>query len=422
MMRGAPFAGSIIGAVALLVTTPALGQSLDVVINDAVAHSPALRAASARADVARAGVELARAERAPFATAEGQIGAGRIDPQGFFGLAAEDVVPRSARATVEYPLFSGGRTGAAIRQATSNAETADLQSRMALLELRVQVVESYAQAIAATQTIARYDMLIRALNEALRHARLKFEAGNGSSTEIAQAQARHAEAQAGLSGARGQLAGALSQLAALAGHPVVINAALPPSPPVPLSGEAATALALKDNPLVLAAAKQVDAARARADGAHAERLPTLGAYAEAATVRDQFFPGYKADSASAGLRARWTFFSGGRTNAKERAAAAGLRAAQADADYARQTVGQQAIMVYEAMISGRAVAQAASARLSASEAALRDTVLEVKAGAKPLLAQLDAEREVIEAQAAQAQADGQLLVAIYRLRAIAGMD
>jgi outer membrane protein TolC len=65
---------------------------------------------------------------------------------------------------------------------------------------------------------------------------------------------------------------------------------------------------------------------------------------------------------------------------------------------------------------------ASEARLTASEAALRGTVLEVKAGAKAQLAQLDAEREAIEAHAARADARGRALVAVYRLRAIAGMD
>ena len=293
---------------------------------------------------------------------------------------------------------------------------------MTALELRVRVVQAYVRAVAARELIARYDMLNRALDETLRQARLKFKAGEGTSTETAQAEARRAEAEAGLSGAQGQLAGAMAQLETLAGHPVALDGDLPGAPQIPSSRDAAIAMALKGNPAVLAALRQINAARAKSDGVRAERLPTIGAYAEAASVRDQFFPGYKADSASVGLRARWSIFSGGRIGAKASGAAADLRAAQADADDARLVVEQQAVIAFEDVTTARAVLSASEARLTASEAALRGTALEVKAGVKPQLAQLDAVREAIEAQAARAEAGGRVLVAAYRLRAIAGMD
>lgn len=417
-----PFLALAASAALVALASPATAQSLEVVIGEALARSPALAAARARAESAQAGIAQARAERAPSAVLDGQVGVGRIDPQGFFGLAADDVVPRSARVTVELPLFNGGRISAAIRQASGGAEAADQQVRMTKFELRIRVVQAYVQAVTAQQLIARYDTLNRALDEALRQARLKFTAGEGTSTETAQAQARRAEAEAGLSAAQGQLAGARAQLAALAGHPVALDIELPGAPQVPPSSDAAIAMALKDNPAILAALRQIDAARAKTDSVRAERLPTVGAYAEAASVRDQFFPGYKADSASVGVRARWTIFNGGRIGAKASGAAADLRAAEADAANARLVVEQQAVVAFEDVVTARAVVAASEARLAANEAALRGTRLEVKSGAKPPLAQLDAEREAIEAQAAQAQAHGQLLVAAYRLRAIAGMD
>ena len=421
-MRGPLFLRLVAGAALTALAMPASAQSLDTVIAESMARSQSLEGARARAESARAGVSAARAERAPSAALEGQIGVGRIDPQGFFGLTADDVVPRSARATVELPLFTGGRINAAIRQATGGAEAADQQVRMTALELRVRVVQAYVEAVAARELIARYDTLNRALDETLRQARLKFKAGEGTSTETAQAEARRAEAEAGLSGAQGQLAGAMAQLETLAGHPVALDGDLPGAPQIPSSRDAAIAMALKGNPAVLAALRQINAARAKSDGVRAERLPTIGAYAEAASVRDQFFPGYKADSASVGLRARWSIFSGGRIGAKASGAAADLRAAQADADDARLVVEQQAVIAFEDVTTARAVLSASEARLTASEAALRGTALEVKAGVKPQLAQLDAVRDAIEAQAARAEAGGRVLVAAYRLRAIAGMD
>jgi len=418
-MKAALLSALLAGAV---IAAPAAAQSLDAVVEASLAHSPALRAARARADSAAAKVGEARAQRAPTLSVDGSIGTGRIDPRGFFGLVSDNVTPRSARATVELPLFTGGRVDAAVRQAKDGREAARQEAREDALALRVQVVRAYTDAIAANELIARYRTLLAVLDETVRQAGLKFRAGNGTSTDLAQAQARRAEAQAGLAGAQGQLAIAEVQLQSLAGAHVTVSAALPPPPMTPPTAEDAASRALVDNPAVLAADRLAAAARAGVDAAHAERLPAIGAFAEAATVRDQFFPGYKADSDTIGVRAHWTLFSGGRTAAKERGAEADLTAAEADATAVRLQVHEQAISGFNAVMTARAMLEAATARAVATERALHDTRLEVQTGAKPQLALLDAEREAIEGESARIAAEGDLLVAAYRLRAIAGMD
>lgn len=413
--------GALLLATAVI-AAPASAETLDQAIAAAMAHAPQLAAARAREDAAKARLDGARTERMPQASVEAQIGAGRIDPQGFFGLTADDVVPRSARATVELPLFTGGRTSAGIDRAAGGAAAAMAQTRSTLLALRVAVVRAYTGVRAGRLLVARYARLLAALDEAVRHARLKFQAGEGASTDVAQAEARRAEALAGKAAAEGQLATAQSQLAALTGGTMVVDDSAPLQPDVPTSEDAAVARALSDNPDLAAARSSADASHAAARAARADRLPIVGAYAEAATVNDQFFPGYHTNSASVGLRAQWRFFDGGRTGARVRAADADRRAADADADAARLAVEQQAVAGYADLRAARAVLAASEARVTAAEDALRATRLEVKAGAKPALALLDAEREAIEASADQIDAQGRLLVAAYRLRAIAGME
>ncbi|MBR0551278.1 TolC family protein [Stakelama marina] len=419
MRKSVFFAAS---ALALVAASPVSAQDLDTTIGLAFENSHTLAAARAREEAAKAGVDAARAERAPSARVEGQIGVGRIDPQGFFGLTADDVTPRSAKATVELPLFTGGRVSAGIAQAQAGAESAALQTQMTALQLRVDVVRAYTDALAAKALADQYGALTDALDEAVRHAKLRFKAGEGTSTEVAQAQARRAEAEAGLAAAQGRIASARTRLEALAGQPVTVESGLPDLPPIPSSTDEAMAGARSNNPRLAQSERAIDAARAGLKAAHAERLPTVGAYAEAASVRDQFFPGYKADSGSVGLRARWDIFTGGRTAAKEKRADAELRAAQADAVAARLAVDQQAVEAFEAVRTAKVVRSAADDRVRAADAALRGTKLEVKAGAKPQLALLDAEREAIEAHASRIKAEGDLLVAAYRLRAVTGMD
>ncbi|BBC70986.1 conserved hypothetical protein [Altererythrobacter sp. B11] len=406
----------------LALPLPAAAQSLDEAVAAALAHAPQIAAARAREDAAAAAVDEARAQRMPQAAVEGQIGLGRLDPKGYFGLTADDVTPRSAQASVELPLFTGGRVGAAVQQAEGGSAAARLGTAHAALDLRLQVVDAYTTALSAREQAASYTALRASLAEVLRQARLAFTAGAGTSTEVAQAEARLAEAEAGLAGAEGALAAALGRLERLAGMPIAPQGDLPPPPPTPDTVEAATQMAVAGNPQLEQARRMAEVARKGIAAARAEYLPSVGLYAEAATVRDQFFPGYIADSASVGLRGRWTFFSGGRTGAKVSGAEANARAADADARAAELAVETQAITSFAALRTARLTQEAAARRVAATQEALRGTRLEVQAGAKPQLALLDAEREAIAARVARIEADGRLLLAAYTLRAVAGMD
>ncbi len=404
----------------ILPCTPATAESLDAIVAASLAHSPSLAAARAREDAAKAQVDEVRAEHMPSATAQGQIGVGRIDPRGFFGLSADDVTPRSAQITVDLPLFTGGRIDGARVQAEGGRAAAQFAAQATALDVRIEVIKSYSQALAAKQEVASYAKLVAALDETVRQAHLKYSAGDGTSTEIAQAEARRAEAEAGRAAAQGSLDTALARLSLLAGREVSPSAELPPAPQLPATATEAVELALTRNPRLQQARKLADATRGGVSAARAEGLPTVGLYAEGASVRDQFFPGYKADSASVGVRASWNFFSGGRVSAKVRGAEAQERAARADADAAALEVESNARQTFAAVNAARSVVAAATARVAATQEALRGTRLEVSAGAKPQLALLDAEREAIEAQTARIGAEGRLLVAAYTLLAVTG--
>jgi len=397
-------------------------QDLEAVVAAAIENSPSVAAAQARAEAAAAQLDLAEAQRLPDVTAQGQIGVGRIDPQGFFGLSADDVTPRVAQLNAEMPLLTFGRIGGGIDQASGGSEAAELMANQVRLNLRVEVANAYSQAVAARRLVNSYELLRLQLEEVLRQARLKYDAGEGTSTETAQARARLAEAEAGLAQANGSLATAQAQLQTLAGFPVQLDDALPAPPAIPASREEAVADALAANPQLLAAGRMAEAAEGAERAARAEGRPTVGAFAEAASVRDQFFPGYKADSVSAGLRLRWNFLSFGRNSAKARAAGSQAEAAAADHADARLRTQQAAITAWENHQTARLMLTAAEARQAAASEALRGTRLEVEAGAKPQLALLDAQREAIAAEAALSGAQGQVVTSAFMLRAVAGIE
>ncbi|WP_439570731.1 TolC family protein [Sphingomonas sp.] len=419
-MRRHALSALLAASAAVAFGAPVQAQSLDTVVEATLARSPDLAAARARADGAAARLDQARAERMPSASVQGQVGVGRIDPQGFFGLTADAVTPRVLQFGTELPLYTGGRVGAAIGQARAGEAAAQAATAMSTLSLRIDVVRTYAEAVAARDTAAAYARMETALTVAVRQARLKYETGAGTSTDMALAEARLAEAQAARAMAEGEQAAARAALRTLSGMDVVLDERLPVPALPDLSMQAAIARARENNPGIAAARAMVDAARGGVSSARAERLPTLGAYAEAASVRDQFFPGYRADSASVGVRARWTLFDGGRTGAKVRAAEADLAERSAQLAAAEQEVERRTAGAYAALIGADRSLIAARARRGASDAALRGVRLEVQAGALPMLALLDAERDAAAAAAEETRALARRLVQSEALAALLG--
>lgn len=404
----------------LAAASPASAQDLAAAITDALANAPALAEATAGEAAAKARLDRARAESNPLLRVDGSYGAGRIDNGGFFGISADDVSPLALQATAEMPLYAGGRVSSAIDRARGGAEMARLGAEQARLQTIVLAVSTYTEVLTARKLEARYGQLVRELVETERQAGLRFRVGEIASSELAQARARKAEADAGYAQAQGRRASAEAAYQRLTGKPAGDLAALPELPAIPSTLDQALDMARASNPALRQAKVGVDVARAEVRSAKAEGLPTIGAFAEAAHVRDQFFPGYKADTFTVGVRGRWTLWAGGRVAAQSRAADADLDASIARSRQADQALEGMVIDAWQALLTARRMADASRLRSTAAAEALRGTRLEAQVGAKPPLAVLDAEREAIDAEAALLQAEGMRTVVAWRLNALAG--
>ncbi len=394
--------------------------ALEQAIAEAEAHAPAIDLADADRDAAAARTTQARAAGRASATLTGTIGTGRLDPGGFFGLPAADVTPRAAQATLEQPLFTGGRVSAAVDRARAGERMARAAGNGARANLAVQVTESYGAVLIAEEQQRLYEALVTTTTELVRHAQNRFEVGDAPRTDLSQANARLAEARAQLAAAHGAKRVTRARLANLIGRDPGTLAPLPAPPAIPADLEATILAAEESSPAVAQAKAGLDAALAGERGAKAERLPTVGAFAEASSVRDQFFPGYRADAATVGLRARWQFFDGGRVRGQVAEASAGVRGARAQLAAARDQVQEAVTAAHAAVESSALIEHAATEQRAAAEEAARDVRDEVKVGQKPQLDLLDAEREATAAGVFALRAKADRVTAAYRLNALLG--
>jgi len=414
---------------ALLVLAGTLGQpamaaplTLEEAMAAAQAHAPTLATAIAEAEAAERRAAAARAAAGPTATLTGTVGWGRLDPGGYFGLNATDVTPRAAQVGIEQPLYAGGRIAGARAAARAGAEAADAALSQSRTGLRADVAQAFGGVLAANAGLLAARRLVQSIQTATAQTRLRFKAGEVPATDVQQAEARLAEADALLAGATGQHDAMRARLARLTGLKPEVLAPLPADPPLPATLDEALAAAEAHAPAIARAKAGLAAAQGQARMAKAEGLPQVAAYAEASSVRDQFFPGYRGDLASAGVRARWNFFASGRVRAEGQAADAGVRAAEARLADARGTVREMVIAGFANVRATRLAAEAALRQQQASEAALASVQQEVRVGMKPTLALLDAQRDAAQAAQQAAAAASQRAAAAWGLLALIGSD
>ena len=265
-----------------------------------------------------------------------------------------------------------------------------------------------------------FERLSTELAEVERQATLRFKTGEIPASELAAATARRAEGEAALAQAQGQRINAEAEYRRCTGHDAGALAPLPAPPAAPATLGEALDGAHRTNPAIAEADKGIAIARAGVRAAKAESLPTVGAFAEATRTRDEFFPGYRADAVTVGVRGHWTLWAGGRTAAKIHEADAGLDASEAQARNAREAIETSVISAWTGLATANRVVAATAASARAQAEALRSTRLEAQVGARPTLAVLDAEREAVAADAAAIAAEGQRLVAAWQLDALTG--
>jgi len=411
LRRAAPW------ALALILASPGLAQAttLEEAIAAALAHGPEIAAAEAEAEAAKGRLQQARSAFAPSLSLNGTVGQGRLDPTAFFGLDGADVTPRAAQLTLEQPLFTGGRATAGIARARADMAAAEAGGEAVQGQVVTAVVQAYGDMLAADEVLRLYRALAAQTTEIERQARERFRAGETPSTDVAQAASRAAEARADLARAEGMQVSARARYRNLTGLEPVDLQPIPPNPPLPASVEEAMATALGASPALRRAQADLAAAEAGARAARGERLPTVSAFVEAGSVRDQFFPDYRADSATVGIRGRWTLFSGGLTSGKIAETGADVRAA-------RMSLEEQVLSAWQDIHTAELVAQASDEQSAAADQALTSVRHEVRVGLKPQIDLLNAEREAAAAAAAAAAAQARTarIVAAYRLRALIG--
>ena len=417
-------------AMSSVLAAPALAQASRETLSDAVssalANNPTILGQRKARSVADELLEQAKAGARPTLGLNGSYGSQEQDLGRTFTVGGLTFPQdgRTERANVgleaRQSLYSGGTLTAQRKQAEAGVSGAEARLTGFEQQLVLDVVTAFVDVRRAEQELSIRETNVKSLKTQVQAATDRFDVGEVTRTDVAQAQARAAGSEAEFSASRAGLSAARAKFERLVGRPAVQLAEPPAAPQVPGSLEAAVALALADNPQVLTAKANEKAAEQAIKVAKGALLPKVGLVGNAGvieTYQDQTFR-----DTNFGLSAQVTvpIYQGGLASSK-------TRGARLEADQARynrmateRAVTEQVTATWDALIAAREGITASRSRVTAAEIALEGAEQELAVGTRITLDVLDQERELLEARLGLVDAERQAYIATHQLLATTG--
>jgi outer membrane protein len=302
-LRQRSAAAALLLAAALVADLPnsAAAVTIEQALAEAYQNNPQLNAQRAIVRESDEGVPTALSGYRPTITANASIAreysnVSQTIPPGAIAPSSPGVTfsakglstPRSVGLTGTETLFNGERTANNVRKAESQVFAARETLRMMEQSVLLAAATVYMDMSRDTAALQVQQNNVRVLERTLQDTRNRFQAGQVTSTDVAQAEAQLAAGQASLHAAESTLMTTRANYRRIIGvEPKNLAPATPVDQLSPSTLRAAIALGIEDNPTVLAALYNVDVAQLQVKIAEGALWPTLtGQY----SIQDQLSP------------------------------------------------------------------------------------------------------------------------------------
>jgi outer membrane protein len=305
-------------------------------------------------------------------------------------------LPASAGLTVTQTLFNGFQTDNQTRRAESTVYSQREILRFTELTVLYNAVQSYMNVLSNTATLELNRNNVEVLEEQLRQTRDRFNVGEVTRTDVAQAEAR-------LAGARSQVSAAESALRTSIGiyrqnigvEPRQLAPGRPLDRFVPPSLDAAIAIGLRDHPQIVSAIHAVDAAEAQVKVLEGQLAPSVSLQGSLTQSYDQSGPNQSFFIGFVGGRVNIPIYEGGQVYASIRQAKETVGQNRIQVDQARDQVRAQIVDFWGRLEAAKAQVIAAQAQVQANEVALNGVREEARVGQRTTLDVLNAQQELL---------------------------
>jgi outer membrane protein len=308
-------------------------------------------------------------------------------------------LPSTAALTVSQTLFNGFQTDNLTRRAESTVYSQRETLRFTELTVLYNAVQAYMNVLSNTATLELNRNNVEVLEEQLRQTRDRFNVGEVTRTDVAQAEAR-------LAGARSQVSAAESALRTSIGvyrqnigvEPRQLAPGRPLDRFVPASLDAAIAVGLREHPQIVSAIHAVDAAEAQVKVLEGQLAPQVSLQGSLSQVYDQTGPNQALFVGFVGGRLNIPIYEGGQTYAQIRQAKETVGQTRIQVDQVRDQIRAQIVDFWGRLEAAKAQVIAAQAQVQANEVALNGVREEARVGQRTTLDVLNAQQELLNSR------------------------
>ncbi len=413
--------GALLVGAAMFCAPGAYAQTLEQALALAYKNNPTLNAQRAATRAVDERVPQALSGFRPQISADADIGAVWTRSRGPGGTMQSTTNPRGYGLTVTQPIFNGMRTVNSTRSAESQVRGQRETLRNTEQNVLLDAVIAYMDVLRDGAIVELQQQNLEALREQERATRDRFEVGELTRTDVAQAEARVAQAESQLSAARAQLNASRAAFQRDIGVPPGrLVAARPVEHRLPRRLDGAIVAGEAQHPAIAAARHGVDVALLQVKVAEGELLPTVTLQG---TVSQDFDPGPNTDrTESAAIFGRLTvpIYQGGAEYARIRESKETLGQRRLEADVTRDQVRAAVVQSFGLLQASRLQVEAAQAQVNAAQIALNGVQEEFRVGQRTTLDVLNAQAELVSARANVITAQRDRVVNSYSLLAAIG--
>jgi TolC family type I secretion outer membrane protein len=405
----------------------AQAETLADALNAAYLRNPTLEAARASTRATDEQYPQARARLLPQVSATATYGEQRID-NNLSGQSTNDILrskPGSYGLQATQSVFAGGRNIGAINQANANIEAAQESLRSTEQNVLLNTIAAYMDVRRDAEILKiranNVDLLLRQVEE----AQARFDVGEITRTDVAQAQARLAGARAQLAVARANLEASRANYTSIVGNPPGQLEAPPPLAALPSSLDMAVEQGLSANPDYLQSQNLVKAARAQMTIDRASLLPQISVTGRVSRNFDDYTGFAPPDNGVASAVATLTIplYQGGLARSRVAQARQNLQRVQAQAEGARRQVATDITTAWNDLDAARQTIVSTREQVEANQLAFDGAKQERDVGLRTTIEVLNAQQELLDSRVAQVQAERNAYVAANGLlQAVGALD
>jgi outer membrane protein len=316
-------------------------------------------------------------------------------------------------------LYAGGRLENGVKAAEASVKAAREQLRYQEQTTLADAVTAYMDVIATRDVLVLRKSNVDFLKEQVRAASDRFSVGEGTKTDVSQAEAALAAAQAQVSLAEANALSAVGNYQSVIGHkPGKLAPASPIARMVPASLDVAVAASRAEHPAIIGAIHGADAAAYNVEIAEGALLPSLSVTGKAQHNVTGLYGSQSATStmefdASVMAQLSVPIYQGGGEYSEIRRAKEELGQAKIQVDAARDSVSAALTSAWGAFGASTSAISAAKAGVDASQLALDGVIEEQKVGQRTTLDVLNAQSTLISAKLSLVDALRNSVVASY---------